>query len=378
MNKIFFYIFISFFIITFSNASSQNFTKLASSSVVYTQQGDEKQWCPICGMSIKKFYKTSHSATLHNGLKRQYCSIHCLSKDNQDNGIDINNIQVVDAKTEKLINANKAFYVINSKIKGTMSKVSKLAFEKKEDAKTFISKYGGTLSTFSKALEEATKSLKSDIHMTKNKKIKKIYPKGKKIFEKRCNQNIDFSLYLEINELKADLKNNKLCKKLKESQLQMVALYLWDVKKVGTQDSSENIIEIEKNDKCPVCGMFVAKYPRWVAQIFYQKNNIEHKLSFDGVKDLMKFYFNSKKWGDYEVNSKNIKEILVTDYYSQQTINGKKAFYVIGSDIYGPMGRELIPFINLEDAKTFKEDHEGTAIIGFKEIVEKEVYKLDE
>ena len=128
--------------------------------------------------------------------------------------------------------------------------------------------------------------------------------------------------------------------------------------------------------------MFVAKYPRWVAQIIYTHNNHEHKFSFDGVKDLMKFYFDPKLWlsSEYKhpILKKNIKNILVTDYYSQKPIDGSKAYYVIGSDVYGPMGNELIPFENKEDAITFKKDHDGTKIIEFEKITQKEVYKLDE
>jgi nitrous oxide reductase accessory protein NosL len=34
------------------------------------------------------------------------------------------------------------------------------------------------------------------------------------------------------------------------------------------------------------------------------------------------------------------------------------AYYVLGSDIYGPMGRELIPFEKEADAKEFIKDHQ--------------------
>lgn len=161
-------------------------------------------------------------------------------------------------------------------------------------------------------------------------------------------------------------------------KLQAVALYLWEVKRFGDLGQVENKVQVEEKEKCPVCGMFVAKYPRWAAQIFYAHGDHEHKFSFDGVKDLMKFYFDPQKWGDYKVSIDMISKILVTDYYSQEGIDGMKAFYVIGSDVYGPMGNELIPFINLSDAKTFMEDHKGTKIIEFKDIIESEVYKLDE
>ena len=211
------------------------------------------------------------------------------------------------------------------------------------------------------------------------KKIKQIYPMGKKLFEHKCKQNIDFTHYLEINDLKADIKYNHLCKKLKPKYLQAVTLYLWDVKRFGDTKSNISEIIVNKNEKCPVCGMFTYKYPRWATQIFYKHNKHTHHHSFDGVKDLMKFYFNPSKWGNYIASTKqNITKILVTDYYSQDAINGIKAFYVIGSDIYGPMGNELIPFKNIEDAKVFKKDHFGTKIIQFSDITSKDVYKLDD
>lgn len=377
--KLLYFLFI-FFILSNLNAV-EKFTK-ESSSAILVQEGSEKYWCPICGMNIKKYYKTSHATTLQNGTPRQYCSINCLVRDKEEYGIDSNNIKVVDAKTEKLINAKKAFYVIGSKINGTMSKISKIAFEKEEEAKEFIQRYKGEIISFDEVLKKTQDSLKNDLKILRKKNIKKIYPKGAKIFEKRCKQDIDPTMYLEINELKADIKNNNLCKKLKESQLHTVATYLWDVKRFGNLNHIENQIKIKDTDKCPVCGMFVKKYPRWVAQIIYIHDEHEHKFSFDGVKDLMKFYFDPKLWlsSEYKhpILKEKIKDILVTDYYSQRPIDGSTAYYVIGSDVYGPMGHELIPFEQEADAKTFKKDHNGIKIIKFEKINEEEVYKLDE
>ena len=72
-----------------------------------------------------------------------------------------------------------------------------------------------------------------------------------------------------------------------------------------------------------------------------------------------------------------VTSIKQTDYYEQKVIDAQKAFYVIGSNIYGPMGHELIPFRLKDDANTFKNDHFGTKIIEFDKIIEDEVYKLD-
>ena len=361
------------------NLEAKSFSKAATNEPILVQEGKEKYWCPISGMSLKEYYKTSYTSTLQNGTKRQYCSLHCLAIDMKEYGIDTNNIKVIDAKSEKLIDATKAFYLIGSRINGTMSKTSKLAFESKDEAKIFKKKYRGKIVNFDTALKKAQQSLKTDTLMVQKKKDKKLYPKGKKLYNKKCTQNIDITNYIEINELKSDLKHNNLCKPIKEKQLHAIALYLWEVKRIGDLGEIVGKVEVHEDEKCPVCGMFTYKYPRWAAQIFYKNNQSEKHFSFDGVKDLMKFYFNSQKWGNYPIaKQKNITKILVTDYYSQKAIDGTTAFYVIRSDIYGPMGHELIPFKNKEDALTFKQDHYGKKIIEFNDIKELEVYKLDE
>ena len=364
-----------------TSLSAAKFLKKATVIPELVQQGEGKQWCPVCGMKIESYYKTSYIAKLEmNDNLRQYCSIRCLVMDMEEYGIDQNSIKVIDVTSQKYIYAKDAYYVVKSKIMGTMTKVSKLAFKNKSDAVKFKKKYKGKIVSFDTALNMAKKSLKLDIAMIKKKKIKKIYPRGKKILAKACKQDkIDPSNYIEINELKQNIVTNKLCKPLKERDLQALALYIWEVKRFGEAGNIEGKVKVNEKEKCPVCGMFTYKYPRWAAQIFYKHEEHEHHLSFDGVKDLMKFYFNSKKWGNYPFAKKeNITKILVTDYYTQKGIDGTKAFYVIKSDIYGPMGHELIPFENIEDAKIFKKDHYGKKIIKFDDITETQTYKLDE
>jgi nitrous oxide reductase accessory protein NosL len=347
------------------NLNAAHFSKVASVEPILVQKGKEKQWCPVCGMSLKAFYKTSHTAKLADETPRHYCSMRCLSVDMQEHTLDTNHVKVVDAKTEKLIDATTAFYVVGSKVPGTMAKVSKLAFKNQTDAQEFAQKYKGKVVDFASALSMAQKSLAVDIAMITKKKEKKVYPMGKKIFTKMCQPNIDADKYAQINQLKAAIKTQKLCRPLKEKQLQALSLYLWEVKRLGGSNVVAGHIRVTKDEKCPVCGMFVYKYPKWAAQIYYG----EKHLSFDGVKDLMKYYFEHKE---------GISKILVTDYYSQKAIDATKAYYVLGSDIYGPMGNELIPFEHKSDAKTFYMDHKGREVVAFDKIVANEVHKLDE
>ncbi len=352
--------------------NAEPFSKKATIEPVLVQDGAKKMWCSVCGMNLKMFYKTSYISG-----DKQYCSIRCLVADMANNPTKLEDIKVIDASTQKPIIAKDAFFVMGSDVKGTMSKVSKLAFATKDEAENFVKKHGGKITDFDTVLKEAKSSLKQDSAMVSMKKKKMMYPMGKKLLAKKCQSDkIDPNKFHAINELKSEIKNKNICADINEKQLQAVALYLWDVKREKPKSNTTENIKLTKKDKCPVCGMFVYKYPKWASQIVYKDGN---RLSFDGVKDMMKFYFDRTQYGKFEtLTPENIKEILVTDYYSQKTIDGKKAYYVIGSDITGPMGNELIPFELESDAKTFMSDHHGKNIVSFDKITQKEVLKLDE
>jgi copper chaperone NosL len=150
-----------------------------------------------------------------------------------------------------------------------------------------------------------------------------------------------------------------------------VLIVLMSCAPLGAQEAQP--AKIGPGDKCPVCGMFVAKYPDFVAQIIFKDGS--HAF-FDGVKDMMKFYFDLPKYNPKKTGA-DIAAILVTDYYKMTLIDGLQAFYVIGSDVYGPMGKELMPFKDEAAAKEFKVDHKGTSILSFKDITTEIIKPLD-
>ena len=127
------------------------------------------------------------------------------------------------------------------------------------------------------------------------------------------------------------------------------------------------------NDKCPVCGMFVAKYPDFLAEILFKDGSY---AIFDGTKDMFKYYFNLKKYNPKK-KLEDIDSAYVKDYYNLALIDGYQAFYVTGSDVYGPMGKELIPLEKEADAKEFMKDHKGKSILRFADITYEMVKALD-
>ncbi len=126
-------------------------------------------------------------------------------------------------------------------------------------------------------------------------------------------------------------------------------------------------------DTCPVCGMFVAKYPDWVATVLYRDGHAHH---FDGAKDLFKYLADLPRWAPGH-STDQIAAIGVTDYYSLDTIDAHSAWYVIGSDVLGPMGHELIPLASQADATEFMRDHHGHRLLRFNQVDTTLLQQLD-
>lgn len=156
--------------------------------------------------------------------------------------------------------------------------------------------------------------------------------------------------------------------------LGMILMIAIVVSLIDVADSAERKRRgITKKDKCPVCGMFVYKYPKWVAVIELADGT---SYFYDGAKDMFKHYMNVSKYTPSKVGQ-DIVSLEVTDYYAVSLIDAKEAWYVIGSDVFGPMGHELIPFETQVSAKEFLEDHKGTHILRFQDVTEDTIKALD-
>jgi nitrous oxide reductase accessory protein NosL len=120
----------------------------------------------------------------------------------------------------------------------------------------------------------------------------------------------------------------------------------------------------KSKDKCPVCGMFVSKYPDWVATVTFNNST---SLFFDGSKDFFTYYLNTQKYTPGRSQAA-ITQITVNDYYTLKPVDARQAYFVFGSDVYGPMGKELVPFGKLADAQAFHMDHKGKKILRFSDV----------
>ena len=115
---------------------------------------------------------------------------------------------------------------------------------------------------------------------------------------------------------------------------------------------------------CAVCGMYVANFPDWAAVVTFRDGG---QAWFDGPKDLFTYLLDLKRYAPKRAAG-DIASIQVKDYYALKPTDARKASVVLGSDVMGPMGKELVPFGTEAGARDFLKDHHGKKVLGYAEI----------
>ncbi len=254
---------------------------------------DLKGQCINCGMVRPMWARTWITFENSDG-KFQVCSFHCLAEMALKSGEEPRNVRVALYKDpHTLVPAGSAFFVVGSRAKGTMTMTSKLAFGARDEASRFADSCGGKVMGFNDTLELAKGSIQKE------------------------NQTI----------AKNRLKKGKI------------------------------VEPVDNTDKCPVCGMYPARFPKNKCQIQTGDKTIYH---FCSSHCLFQFLENSAKYAGREV-----QPFLswVVDYNSGAWIGAKAAYYVVGSGQKGPMGKEAFVFDKMSEAKKFAGEHGGKVII---------------
>lgn len=200
-----------------------NFRAVSKDQAQILQEGKNKAYCPICGMTLSSFYKTNHAADDVKGNTTQYCSIVCAIEDSVVNGKKLSNFRVVDNTTLKFIDSNKAFFVVGSNKPGTMSVISKYAFGTKQAAEKFAKKNGGEVMNFEALYKKVKADLSKDLAATKKRQAKAA-KKGKMIYNKMCKKTNH--RFKNVADAKSFLTTSGICGKIKGKAHQQVALFL--------------------------------------------------------------------------------------------------------------------------------------------------------
>ena len=146
---------------------------MAAQAVFAQVQADIQKYasCQYCGMDREKFAHSRVVIEYDDGSIVATCSIHCAVVDLALN-IDKTPKAILlgDYGTKKLIDAEKAVWVIGGNKMGVMTRRAKWAFEKKGDAEKFIAENGGALVAFDEVMKAAYEDMYQDTKMIREKR----------------------------------------------------------------------------------------------------------------------------------------------------------------------------------------------------------------
>ena len=129
--------------------------------------------CPYCGMDRTKFAHSRSYIIYDDKTSVGTCSLHCTAI---DLSLKIDKspfaISVADYNTKKLVDAEKAFWVIGGGKMGVMTKRAKWAFALQADALNFISAFGGQTADYSQSVKAAFEDMYEDLMMIRHKRQK--------------------------------------------------------------------------------------------------------------------------------------------------------------------------------------------------------------
>ena len=131
---------------------------------------------------------------------------------------------------------------------------------------------------------------------------------------------------------------------------------------VGKRIKSGKIVEPEDNkDECTVCRMYPARYPENKCQIQTADKGIYH---FCSTRCMFTFLSDPASYAKKKVDP---KLIWATDYPSGSWMSAPSAYYVVGSEVMGPMRREAFAFDRKSEARDFARQQGGT-MLSFREV----------
>ncbi len=138
---------------------------LALANIVFGVDSDivKHSSCTYCGMDRAKYAYSRVLIEYDDGSSFGACSLHCAAVDLANN-IDKSpkTIGVGDYNSKKLIDAERAYWVLGGKKQGVMTADAKWAFEDKHAAEKFIKEDGGVLATFDEAIKASYEDMYKD------------------------------------------------------------------------------------------------------------------------------------------------------------------------------------------------------------------------
>lgn len=121
---------------------------------------------------------------------------------------------------------------------------------------------------------------------------------------------------------------------------------------------------VPANARCPVCGMYPARFPSWAAQVIFANGDAQF---FDSPLSLLRYLERVPAYAPGR-SAADIVAHYVTDVESGRWTGAQAAFYVHGSSARGPMRAGNLPaFAERQAAARFAVER-GGRVLAFGEI----------
>ena len=114
-------------------------------------------------------------------------------------------------------------------------------------------------------------------------------------------------------------------------------------------------VSCKKEARCKNCGMKIDPTSAWRSELIGEDGSV---TSFDTPRCAF------QSWRSGKTAAKTIR---VQEYYDRQTRDGADVRFVIGGDVVGPMGPDLVP-IDPPRASKFIQDHGAERALRVDEI----------
>lgn len=122
---------------------------------------------------------------------------------------------------------------------------------------------------------------------------------------------------------------------------------------------------VTADDRCPVCGMYPARFAKWRAQAVFHDQGY---AAFDSAASLFRYLGRIERYTPAR-RREDVADLYLTDYDSGAWLPGETALVVLGSSLAGPMGDPGLPaFASQEAAERFAAAR-GGQVLPFSQVL---------
>jgi len=160
----------------------------------------------------------------------------------------------------------------------------------------------------------------------------------------------------------------------------------------GDGGDAPDPVTLDESDSCDVCGMVIPNHPGPTSEIFYageEPNGHPNPARFDSTWEAFQFDFERRDRGwsreafyvtdysavEYEVFEDGGDTLVTTHPDAGAFADAEAVTFVVGSEVVGAMGRDLLAFGDEGDAEAFQSEYGGD-LAGFGDVTESMVASL--